>query len=121
MEAESEEEDDDDDDDGKKVRGDATQSWASVIFSVTICQCLFSVFCFLFFTSCLMCAVHCCFVLSELPASPVGDGGLLFTGLDEFSECIAFQEQRQTHDGRLFYIIPTSTDSLVRVFPLDMP
>lgn len=33
MEAESEEEDDDDDDDGKKVSGDITQSWASVIFS----------------------------------------------------------------------------------------
>lgn len=55
--------------------------------AVTICQCLFWVFSFLFFTSCLMFAVHCCFVLSEPPALPVGDGGLLFTGLDEFSEC----------------------------------
>ena len=54
-----------------------------------------------------MCAVHCCFVLSELPALPVGDDALLFTGLDEFSKCNAFQEQRQTHDGRLFYIIST--------------
>lgn len=60
-----------------------------------------------------MCAVHCCFVLSELPALPVGDDALLFTGLDGFSEYNAFQEQRQTHDGRLFYIISTSTDSLV--------
>lgn len=33
LEAESEEEDDDDDDDGKKVSGDITRSWASVIFS----------------------------------------------------------------------------------------
>lgn len=33
-----------------------------------------------------MCAVPCCFVLSELPALPVGDDGLLFTALDEFSE-----------------------------------
>lgn len=36
-----------------------------------------------------MCAVPCCFVLSELPALPVGDDGLLFTALDEFSECNA--------------------------------
>lgn len=56
-----------------------------------------------------MCAVHCCFVLSELPALPVGD--------DEFSECNAFREQRQKHDGRLFYIISTSTDSSV-FFPM---
>lgn len=63
-----------------------------------------------------MCAVHCCFVLSELPALPVGDDAFLFTGLDEFSECYAFQEQRQTHDGRLFCIISTSTDSSVFFF-----
>lgn len=116
MEAESEEEDDDDDDDGKKVSGDTAQSRASLIFSrhhlsLFVFSVLFSVLHVM-----LMWAVHCCFVLPELPALPVGDDGLLFTGLDEFSQCNAFQEQRQTHDGRLFYIISTSTDSSPLVF-----
>lgn len=114
MEAESEEEDDDDDDDGKKVSGDIAQSCMSAIFSRHhLSLFVFLVFYFPCFTSCLMCAVHCCFVLSDLPALPVGDDALLFTGLDEFSECNAFQEQRQTHDGRLFHIISTLTDSSV--------
>lgn len=57
MEAESEEDDDDEDDYGKKVSGDAVQSRGSVtLAAVAICRCLFvkcclfSLFCYLFFT-----------------------------------------------------------------------
>lgn len=69
MEAESEEEDDDDDDDGKKVSGDIAQSLSVGHLQpspfVTVC---FSVFCFLFFMSCLMCAVHCLFCSLRAPS-----------------------------------------------------